>query len=364
MKKITQQSNLTTWRLKTKALLLTLMGSVLSIAEAQTFSYTGTVQEVTLPAGAYEIEMWGAKGGGSQGGPGGYSKGTFNYSGGTLYIVVGGAGGTGGNTADANGGYNGGGARPNPGGATRGSGGGATHVSTSSGLLTDPQVRANIVMVAGGGGGGSNKGTGVGGGGGLIGANSHSNGTAPGQGGTQTAGGAAGAGTSGSPGTEGQGGASLDMAGAGGGGWYGGGAGGGTIGGNTSNGGGGGSGYINNPNLINAVTLESTEAGYITNPDTSGNGRVVITNAPLSTSETIKGNDISINIYPNPTKDFLYLTKISDNTKYKIYSIEGKLIKSGNISENKIDVSSLIKGNYIIDLESSKVKIQKKFIKD
>lgn len=362
MKKITQQSNLKTWRLKTKALLLTLMGSVLSIAEAQTFSYTGNVQTVTLPAGAYDIQMWGAKGGGSQGGASGYSRGTFNYSGGTLYIVVGGAGGTGGNSADLNGGYNGGGARSTPGGATRGSGGGATHVSTSSGLLTDTLVRTNIVMVAGGGGGGSNKGSGVGGGGGLIGANSHSSGTAPGEGGTQTAGGAAGTGTSGSPGTAGQGGASLNMAGAGGGGWYGGGAGGGSIGGNTSNGGGGGSGYINNPNLTNVVTIESTQAGFIANPDTSGNGRVVITNVLLSTSEASKGNDI--NIYPNPTKDFLYVTKISDKAIYKIYGIEGKLLTSGSLSEKKIDVRNLINGVYIIDLEDSKVKVQKKFIKN
>src|SRR5690554_204418 len=242
---------------------------------AQTYTYTGTVQSVSLPAGLYEIEMWGANGGGSQGGVGGYSIGEYTHPGGTLYIVVGGAGGTGGTPADINGGYNGGGARPNPGGATRGSGGGATHVSMSSGLLTDTTVRNNIVMVAGGAGGGSNAGTGVAGGGGLIGANS--NGTNPGQGGTQTAGGAAGAGTGGSAGTAGQGGQSLDMAGAGGGGWYGGGAGGGSVLGNTSNGGGGGSGYVGGIGVTNAITLRHDEPGFVTNPDTSGNGTVIIT---------------------------------------------------------------------------------------
>ncbi|MBA5793428.1 MULTISPECIES: glycine-rich protein, partial [unclassified Flavobacterium] len=241
---------------------------------AQTYTYTGSVQTVTLPAGSYQIEMWGANGGGTQGGIGGYSKGEFAHTGGTLYIVVGGAGGTGGIPSDLNGGYNGGGARPNPGGATRGSGGGATHISKSTGLLSDATVRSNIVIVAGGAGGGSNAGTGVGGGGGVTGANS--NGPDPGQGGTQTAGGVAGAGTSGSPGTAGQGGQSLDMAGAGGGGWYGGGAGGGSIMGNTGNGGGGGSGYVGGLGVTNGITLLHTQPGFVVNPDTSGNGLVVI----------------------------------------------------------------------------------------
>src|SRR5690606_33579773 len=195
-------------------------------------------------------------------------------TGGPLYIVVGGAGGTGGIPSDINGGYNGGGPRPNPGGATRGSGGGATHISRSTGLLTDVTVRSNIVIVAGGAGGGSNTTGVVAGGGGVNGANS--NGANPGQGGTQTAGGAAGAGTGGSPGTAGQGGQSLDMAGAGGGGWYGGGAGGGSVAGNNSNGGGGGSGYIGGSGVTNGITLLHTQSGFVTNPDITGNGTVII----------------------------------------------------------------------------------------
>ncbi|WCM41543.1 fibronectin type III domain-containing protein [Flavobacterium sp. CBA20B-1] len=277
MKKITQLSRFKIRWLTTKTLILFILGLLFPSFQmiAQTFSYTGNVQSVTLAAGTYDIEVWGANGGGSQGGIGGYSKVSYTHTGGTLYIVVGGAGATGGLPADINGGYNGGGARPNPGGATRGSGGGATHVSRSSGLLTDAAVRSNIIVVAGGAGGGSNSGTGVGGGGGLTGVNS--NGSNPGQGGTQTAGGAAGAGTSGSPGTAGQGGQSLDMAGAGGGGWYGGGAGGGSVAGNTSNGGGGGSGYINGAGVTSGITRDHTQSGFIANPDTSGNGTVIIT---------------------------------------------------------------------------------------
>ncbi|KAK6024835.1 PKD domain protein [Ostertagia ostertagi] len=171
----------------------------------QTFSYTGAVQSVTLPSGTYTLECWGANGGGSQGGKGGYSTGTLTLSSATtIYVVVGGAGGSGGIPADINGGYNGGGPRPSPCGATRGSGGGATHIATATGLLsTLSGNQSAVIIVAGAGGGGSNAGAGVGYGGGLTGQNS--NGPNPGLGGTQTAGGAAGAGASGSPGTFGQG---------------------------------------------------------------------------------------------------------------------------------------------------------------
>src|SRR5690606_30150567 len=79
--------------------------------QAQTFSYTGSVQTVTLPAGSYEIEVWGANGGdakGGVGGKGGYSTGILNVtSPTTYYIYVGGKGTTA--SAAATGGWNGGG---------------------------------------------------------------------------------------------------------------------------------------------------------------------------------------------------------------------------------------------------------------
>src|SRR5690606_267714 len=67
---------------------------------AQTFSYTGSVQTVTLAAGSYEIEAWGADGGGgfqtsliNNWGKGGYSKGILTVTvPTTYYIYVGGKG--------------------------------------------------------------------------------------------------------------------------------------------------------------------------------------------------------------------------------------------------------------------------------
>jgi len=60
------------------------------------YGYTGGVQSVTLPAGKYKFEVWGAQGGTGTvtpglGGNGGYSYGEINLAGGqTLYVYVGG----------------------------------------------------------------------------------------------------------------------------------------------------------------------------------------------------------------------------------------------------------------------------------
>lgn len=49
---------------------------------------------------------------------------------------------------------------------------------------------------------------------------------------------------------------------------------------------------------------------------------------------------------------------------YKIYSASGRLVSSGLIVNNAIDVSSLINGLYIIDIEDVKGSVKKKFIKE
>lgn len=113
------------------------------------FDYTGAVQSVTLNAGTYTLECWGAQGGyrssSSYGGKGGYSIGTLSLSSKTtLYIYVGGSGNS---VTSANssgyypGGFNGGGYRN-----TYKGGGGATDIRIGTDSLY------SRVIVAGGGG--------------------------------------------------------------------------------------------------------------------------------------------------------------------------------------------------------------------
>ncbi|MBX3165702.1 MAG: hypothetical protein KF900_14595, partial [Bacteroidetes bacterium] len=300
--------------------------SVLTLAffnsKAQTphiFNYTGAVQTLTLPAGLYQVECWGANGGsitsvGGQG-RGGYSSGELLIltSGTQLNILVGGRGVEGSGLLSGNpgaGGWNGGGGGSKIGVSGSG-GGGATDVRVS-GLAAN-----NRVIVAGGGGGAAGYYTHTpngliaagGNGGGVTAANGNiitsggvitvggggqgANGATPGLGsvgGTSNgtaAGGGGGAysGSSGSsvgqPGTGGGAGGAAGISGSGstgcasgGGGGYAGGAG-GVQTNNAGVAGGGGSSYIGG--VTNGVTIMFGQSGFVTNPVSTGNGYVIIT---------------------------------------------------------------------------------------
>lgn len=89
----------------------------------------------------------------------------------------------------------------------------------------------------------------------------------------------------------------------------------------------------------------------------------VIVSSSLNTQETVNANN-DIKIYPNPVNDVLNVTKVSDKATYKIYSAAGQLVGNGIISNGMINVSSLIKGAYVITIEDKdKVNFNSKFIK-
>lgn len=244
-----------------------------------TYTYTGNLQQWTVPAGILSatFDVYGAQGG-SNGGLGGRARATLPVTAGTVYqLLVGGLGCDGsvdpfngervypvlgqcGTGSQGDGGFGGGGqGGPGPSASIPcppcilavddgGGGGGASDVRIGNFSLTER------IIVAGGGGGGSTRMSG-GGGGGAVGANG--GGISPGiggGGGTATSGGSA-SGTLGSGGNATAGlftagdvnpgdgvHKGVDGPGGGGGGYWGGGAG-SAIGDGASAGGGGGSGY-------------------------------------------------------------------------------------------------------------------------
>lgn len=262
--------------------------------------YSGTIKNITLPAGGYKFECWGARGGNARvtytasGGNGGYSYGKILLdTSTTFYLCCGGAGqDVSLSTSEYTYAYNGGGM----GGETyeslvnsRGAGGGgATHISKITGeLSTLSSHKSDILMVAGGGGGGYTRGLlsnrNGGSGGGKSGEDGE--GVSPGQGGTQT--------HAGRRGGFGYGGTQSEddtAKGAGGGGLYGGGCGGNPLIGFTDSSGGGGSGYIDDSLLEADTNIEEIS----TNPDTTNYAGYIritvayyftaITNSPLITA--------------------------------------------------------------------------------
>jgi formylglycine-generating enzyme required for sulfatase activity len=272
----------------------------------QTFAYNGAVQTVTLTPGAFLIEVWGASGGGGQGGLGGYSHTRQQFQANqALNVVVGQGGAQSGNNAAV--------------GRTFGGGAGTnantTHAAglpTSGGGASAIGISGQLAFAIAGGGGGGNSASGAchpcmgvggnGGGGSVAGGNSTTwnasyaavaqGGTAAGAGGAQTAGGSvgfAGGGTNANGGgtNNGLGGANCGSIGiggggasgggmqygtGGGGGGYGGGAGGANSASWGASGGGGGSGRV----AASSGTLPAS-GGTTGGNGTRGNGRATIT---------------------------------------------------------------------------------------
>nr|WP_315025960.1 GEVED domain-containing protein [uncultured Chryseobacterium sp.] len=71
-----------------------------------------------------------------------------------------------------------------------------------------------------------------------------------------------------------------------------------------------------------------------------------------------------IMIYPNPVSSVLFVKNISKKAKYKIYNAAGQVIADGILLNNQINVSRLINGVYVIDIDDNGNTAQKKFIKE
>lgn len=150
--------------LVTKNVTISQAACIFPVGDIKNFSYTGSYQEVELPAGQYKLQCWGAQGGSNgtnssygitakAGGKGGYSEGILTLSQKTtVRVYVGGQG-----TSSA-GGFNGGGSTTGTsqynasnefGYSKMGGGGGATDIRLSDGSLYSRMI------VAGGGSGGA-----------------------------------------------------------------------------------------------------------------------------------------------------------------------------------------------------------------
>ncbi|SDQ83308.1 Por secretion system C-terminal sorting domain-containing protein [Chryseobacterium soldanellicola] len=116
--------------------------------------------------------------------------------------------------------------------------------------------------------------------------------------------------------------------------------------------------------------LYATQTGVgITNPCGTYNTYGEFEDYNVVVSDVLGTNDLSsaqdgIQLYPNPASDVLNITKVSDKASYKIYSAAGQLVGNGTVSGGKINVSSLIKGVYMITIDDKgKATFNSKFIK-
>ena len=80
---------------------------------------------------------------------------------------------------------------------------------------------------------------------------------------------------------------------------------------------------------------------------------------PVGLNDAVKA---SINVFPNPTSEFVTVTGIDNIRTISIYSLDGKKVLNSN--ENKISLQSLASGKYMIEVQSDAHIVRSTVIKN
>ena len=127
---------------------------------------------------------------------------------------------------------------------------------------------------------------------------------------------------------------------------------------------------MNNYNIgVNSIAknkgLDVSEYGVI--DDVLGNPRSEVYDiGAFEYSETLSYNDFSsiksIEAYPNPVKDILYLSNLKNkSTKISVYTILGQSVYEQNINDSEITITTANwkKGIYLLIVDGKKYKFIK-----
>ncbi|WP_312076113.1 T9SS-dependent choice-of-anchor J family protein [Chryseobacterium sp.] len=98
-----------------------------------------------------------------------------------------------------------------------------------------------------------------------------------------------------------------------------------------------------------------------TNSDIIGIDTFSVDRPNLSVSDT-ELQDKTLQVYPNPTSDFISFKTVSKIIKAEVFDVVGKNVKVP-FNNNQLDVRKLPAGQYLITIETSEGKSSQKFIK-
>ncbi len=100
---------------------------------------------------------------------------------------------------------------------------------------------------------------------------------------------------------------------------------------------------------------------------TTDNGVVHVIDAvliPMSSSTDNQFNQVNLEIFPNPTADFIQVSTDLEILNYRIIDITGRTITKNVMDSEKIDLNPLKSGTYIMELTTSDAKYLRKVIKN
>lgn len=101
----------------------------------------------------------------------------------------------------------------------------------------------------------------------------------------------------------------------------------------------------------------------VTNVTFNYEKQIITKGSTVTKDNNLAVNDINqknIIVYPNPAKSFIKISDLQKSTDYEIFSIDGKLIKNGIANpDSEINISTLVKGTYVLKFNNQSVKIIK-----
>lgn len=93
---------------------------------------------------------------------------------------------------------------------------------------------------------------------------------------------------------------------------------------------------------------------YIAAEDINDNGKISkIALNPTSVVDVDNGSNTRIDVYPNPTTDFVKIGGVGEGVRFKLFDILGAEIQEGVLDSNKsIDMSKMTAGTYFLKVEN------------
>lgn len=110
---------------------------------------------------------------------------------------------------------------------------------------------------------------------------------------------------------------------------------------------------------IDEITVLNGKLYFEGDDGVTGNELYTLDPATLFINKVFKN---TLEVYPNPTSNYINISSEYLNNDFKIYSILSKSVKQGKITSSKITVSDLSKGTYILKVINNQQTLIKKII--
>ncbi|WP_430933738.1 T9SS type A sorting domain-containing protein [Saccharicrinis sp. 156] len=89
-------------------------------------------------------------------------------------------------------------------------------------------------------------------------------------------------------------------------------------------------------------------------------GEVLSFTTSAQTATDIRyGEKTKFSAWPNPTRDFVNISGIESGSKFKVFSVTGNMVMDGQLESDKIDLSNLTNGVYVLVVGRFKIRVIK-----